>query len=270
MIHNEKKYCRSIGRFAGALLVAGLLLPVPSAVAQVVILPNGNRIEGSDIRAQRNGDIILTTPAGQRTFARGTYAKAIAAKPPAFDQARALAGQGKHDEAIGMLEKIATDFRFLDWDNNALMAIGQIQTSRGNHKDAVDVYERLLRQSPELKDDGTVQWTYRGALLAAGLHEKLAPMLEEAIKSGSRADAAKAQVMRGDVRLAQGQVETAAMDYLRTAILFESEAAVVPEALFKAGQALDRLRDPRAKDMYRRLVQNFPQSTFAQEARSKL
>jgi tetratricopeptide (TPR) repeat protein len=238
--------------------------------AAVVILPNGNRIEGTEIRAQRNGDIILTTAAGQRTFARGTYAKAMADKPAAFDQARSLAGQGKHDEAIAMLEKIAADFRYLDWDNNALIAVAQVQTSRGKHQEAVDVYERLLRQAPELKDDATLAWAYRGAMLQAGMHDKLTPLLDEAIAKGSRSDAARAQVMRGDIRLAQSQVEAAAMDYLRSAILFESEGTVQPEALFKAGEALSRLRDPRAKDMYRRLIEKYPQSTFASDAKTKM
>lgn len=238
--------------------------------AQVVILPNGNRIEGTDIRAQRNGDVILTTAAGQRTFTRGQYAKAIAPRPADFDQARVLAGQGRHADAIALLEKVATDFRFLDWDNQALIAIGQIQTQRGNHKDAVEVYERLFRQSPELREDSTVQWAFRASMLAAGMHDRLAPMLEQAISRGSRNDAARAQIMRGDIRLAQGQVEAAVMDYLRSAILFESETAVQPEALFKAAQGLERLRDPRAREMYRKLVQKYPQSTFAQEARSKI
>lgn len=251
-------------------LGCALLFSSLAAHAAVVILPNGNRIEGSDIRAQRNGDVILTTPAGQRTFARGTYTKAMADKPAAFDQARALAGQGKQDDAIKLLEKIADDYRYLEWDNNALMAIAQIQSSRGNHKEAVDVYDRVFRQNPELRDDSAMQWAYREALLKAGMYDKLLPSLDQAASRGSRGDAARAQVMRGDMKLAMGQVEAAAMDYLRSAILFESEAAVQPEALFKAGEALDRLRDPRAKEMYRKLVEKHPESTFAKDARSRM
>ena len=254
-------------RWLAALITVGI---AGTLHAQVVILPNGNRIEGTDIRAQRNGDVILTTAAGQRTFARGQYAKAIAARPADFDQARTMAQQGRHADAIALLEKVATDFRFLDWDNQALAAIAQIQSQRNNHKEAVDVYERLIRQSPELRDDSTIQWAYRGALLSAQMFDKLSPALEQAITRGSRNDAARAQIMRGDIRLSQGQVEAAVMDYLRSAILFESETAVQPEALFKAAQGLERLRDPRAREMYRKLVQKYPQSTFAQEARSKM
>lgn len=251
-------------------LTAVAAFAAQSVFAAVVVLPNGSRVEGTDIRASRTGDIILTTPAGQRTFAKGQYTQAIADKPAAFDQARALAGQGKHDEAIAMLEKIVTEMRYLDWDNKSLIAIAQIQSSRNNHKEAVEAYDRLFRQAPELKADATAQWAFRAALLSAGQYDKLLPSLEEAIAKGSRADAAKAQIMRGDIRLAQGQVDGAVMDYLRSAILFESETAVQPEALFKAGQGLEKLRDPRAKEMYRKLVSKYPSSSFAQEAQSKL
>jgi tetratricopeptide (TPR) repeat protein len=251
-------------------VTASALLAGQTAIAAVVVLPNGNRVEGTDIRASRTGDIILTTPAGQRTFAKGQYTQAIADKPAAFDQARALAGQGKHDEAIAMLEKIVTELRYLDWDNKSLIAIAQIQSGRNKHAEAVEAYDRLFRQAPELKQDAVAQWAYRAALLSAGQYEKLLPALDESISKGSRTDAAKAQIMRGDMRLAQGQVEAAVMDYLRSAILFESETAVQPEALFKAGQGLEKLRDPRAKEMYRKLVSTYPSSSFAQEAKSKL
>lgn len=252
------------------LSIAVALLTALQSMAATVILSNGKRIDGTTIRANRSGDIILTTTAGQQTFPKGTYTKAIADKPAEFDQARSLAGQGKHEEAIALLEKIANDYRFLDWDNHSYMAIASIHSSQGKHDEAVAAYDRVIRLSPELKDDAQFQAGYRGALLAAGKFEQLEPMLQSAITSGSRADAARAQVMRGDIRLAQGQIETAVMDYLRTAILFESEADVQPEALFKAGTGLEQLRDPRAKDMYRKVVDNYPSSEYAKDARSKL
>jgi len=240
------------------------------AMAATVILTNGKRVDGTAIRANRNGDIILTTTAGQQTFVKGSYAKAIADKPADYDRARSLAGKGKPAEAIALLEKITTEYRYLDWDINAYIAIASIHTSQGNHKEAVGVYDRVMRQSPAKKEDSNFQWVYRSALLSAGMHDKLMPQLEKAITSGSRSDAARAQVMRGDIKMASGQIEAAVMDYLRTAILFESEAAVQPEALFKAGNGLEQLRDSRAKGMYQKLVEKYSSSEYAKDARSKL
>jgi TolA-binding protein len=97
----------------------------------------------------------------------------------------------------------------------------------------------------------------------------LEPLLNKLIESGARGDAARAQIMRGDVRMAQNQVEAAALDYLRTVVLFESEQASQPEALLKTAQALEKLRDARAKEMYRTLAAKYPSSPQAAEARGK-
>lgn len=251
------------------LIVYAVLLTSVQAMAATVILPNGNRIDGTGIRANRNGDVILTTAAGQQTFPKGAYSKAIADKPADFDRARSMASKGQYDEAIAILEKVAVEYRYLEWDVNSYVTIAKIYSTQGKHKDAVDVYDRVARQSPALKQDAQFQWAYRDALLEAGMYDKLKPTLEQAITSGSRADAAKAQVMRGDIKLAEGQVEAAVMDYLRTARLFENEAAHA-ESLFKAGKGLEQLRDPRAKDMYQKLVEKYPSSDYAKDARSKL
>lgn len=251
-----------------AILLAGMLFSL-HARAAVIILQNGARIEGTEVRAKSNGDIILKTPKGDQTFTKGTYAKVQTDRPAALDNAIKLAREGQYDNALQMLETIAADYRFLEWDNTAIRSIAQIQSTRGNHKDAVDAYERLYRQSPDAKNDPAISGAYQEALLQAGQHDKLKPMLDEAISNGTRADAAKAQILRGDIRLSRGETEAAVMDYLRTATLFESETAVHPEALFKAGEALEKLRDARAKDMYRRLVEKYPQSEYAQKARGK-
>ncbi|MCB1102957.1 MAG: hypothetical protein KDL10_11365, partial [Kiritimatiellae bacterium] len=94
--------------------------------------------------------------------------------------------------------------------------------------------------------------------------------LEQVIATGSREQAARAQIMRGDAKMKRGLVEQAVMDYLRSAILFESETSVHPEALLKSAQGLEQLRDPRAKELYRKLVETYPQSPQAQQARGKL
>ncbi|HRT06489.1 MAG TPA: hypothetical protein P5204_12400, partial [Kiritimatiellia bacterium] len=84
--------------------------------------------------------------------------------------------------------------------------------------------------------------------------------------------AARAQTMRGDIELEQNHVELAALDYLRTAILFTDvkDAAILGEATFKAAAALEQLRDPRAKDMYKKVVTEYGSSPYAAQARGKI
>ncbi len=241
-----------------------------TAQAAYILLPNGNRIDGTDIRARPNGDIILTTSAGQRTFTRGQYAKAFADKPAAYDQASAAAGQGNFDQAIQILDKIIADYRFLEWDNQARNAKARVFMLQEDFDSAVTAYEELFRNAPDAKTDEAIGWGYREALLGAKQYDTLVKDLNDIIKSGSRPDAARAQVMRGDVEMARNRVEPAVMDYLRSAILFENVASVQPEALFKAASGLEQLRDARSRDMYQKLVEKYPSSEYAQKARAKM
>ena len=255
-------------RWSGAL---GLALAWSTTVswAAYVELPNGSRVEGSDIRARADGTIILTTPQGQVSYVRGQYTKAVADKPADFDRARQLAAQKNFDEALKLLQPIVQNFRFLEWDNNARVLIAQIQTAKGDPAAAAATFDDLFRNNPDAKKDEAILWAYFDALLGAKLYDRLGSQLDELIAKGPRPAAARAQVMRGDIKMAQGQVEGALTDYLRSAILFESEKAVQPEAIFKAAEALDRLRDPRAKDLYRKVASEFPGTPYGQKAQGK-
>ena len=57
------------------------------------------------------------------------------------------------------------------------------------------------------------------------------------------------------------------MDYLRVVLLYESEKDVQPEALFKTAEALKALRDPRAPEYSKKLVEQYPDSPYAQKAK---
>jgi len=254
-----------------ALALLGSVIAGP-AVAQnpYVILPNGQRVDGTDIRARSDGTIILTTTQGQVTYEKGRYQRAEAARPAEFDRALRLAQQRNYDEALTLLEQVIQNYRFLNWDNQARALSAQIQMSKGDAAGAVASFERLFQSAPDQKRDSAALWGYLNALLGAKQFDKLAPQLGEMIEKGSRADAARAQIMRGDLKLAQGQVEGAVMDYLRTAMLFESEKTLMPEALFKAADGLERMRDPRSRDLYRRVVEEFGGTPFAQRAQAKL
>ncbi len=65
--------------------------------------------------------------------------------------------------------------------------------------------------------------------------------------------------------LAQGQKNEALLDYLRTVILYEKEASVRPEALFKAAGLLEELRDPRAAELRKKLAEEYPNSPYVKK-----
>ena len=267
-----KRYSMIRGRISGAAGLLWVLLLCSTAVVQAayVVTTQGQRVDGTDIRARANGEIILTTPQGTRTFYPGQYVKAVADKPAEVDRAAQLVAAKRFDDAIKLLEEVVSKYRFLDWDNQARVMIAVAQGGKGDHVAAVSTYEKLFAANPKSREEGDIAWAYRQAMLDAKQFDKLESQLREVIASGSRTDAARAQVMRGDINMAQSQVELAAMDYLRTVVLFKAEKAVQPDALMKAADALEKLRDGRAKDMYRMLVEEYPASPQAQAAKGKI
>ncbi len=240
------------------------------AGAAYVELQGGRKIEGTVIRATATGDIILTTAQGNMTFTKGQYLRAVADKPAEIDEAVRLLQGKQYEEAVKKLEDVISRFRYLDWDNQARTLLPRVYMEKGDAATAVSSYDKLFAASPQSRENSEVMWGYRQALLSAKQYDKLEAQLNVAISSGARGDAARAQIMRGDIRLAQGQVEQAALDYLRTMVLFKSEADYQAEATFKAASTLEQLRDARAKELYREVVQKYPSSPYAGQARPKM
>jgi TolA-binding protein len=253
----------------GILALAVLAAAAGSQAAHVITI-TGQRVDGSDIRAKSDGEIILTTVQGTRSFYPGQYAKAVADKPAEIDRATQLAEGKQYDDAIKLLEDVIVRYRFLDWDNQARAMLPKIYVKKGDYTSAIGAYDKLFAASPKTKEDVELQWGYRQTLLDAKQFDKLEQQLSGVISAGPRADAAKAQIMRGDAKLAQGQVESAALDYLRTVVLYANESDVQPEALFKAADALEKLRDARSKEMFKRLVDEYPSSPQAATAKTRM
>jgi hypothetical protein len=67
------------------------------------------------------------------------------------------------------------------------------------------------------------------------------------------------------------QFEAAALLLMRVPILYPSEATVASEALWQAGQALERAaRGADARIVYRELAEDYPKSRFAADAENRL
>jgi len=250
-----------------AAWAAGTVLAAP-----YVVLPNGQQVPGTAIRALANGDVNLTTSAGVRTFPKGSFLKAVADKPAEYDQAVAALNGKKYDEAVKLLTGIVASQRGLDWDVQAAKILPQALLGKGDAEGAVKAYERLFLMSAEEKQNPESAWGLRRALLQAKQYPALLRQLDAVAAGGSRPDAARAQTMRGDIQLAQNNVELAALDYLRTAILFADirDAAILGEATYKAAAALEQLKDPRAKELFKKVATEYGASPYAAQARGKM
>ena len=75
-----------------------------------------------------------------------------------------------------------------------------------------------------------------------------------------------ALVLRGDLRASQNQLEPAVLDYLRTVVFYQDEPCRA-EAMYKAAETLAKMRDARAKDWYRQVITEYPESPYATQAK---
>jgi len=73
---------------------------------------------------------------------------------------------------------------------------------------------------------------------------------------------------------AEELLETAVLSYMRVVQVYEGQSRYVAKAMFFAGRAFDQFQSPeiksRAKRMYREVVRQFPESSWAKEARDFL
>lgn len=248
------------------VLVSGIVLAEP-----FVINSAGSRVVGSAIQSAPDGTILLTTLNGQTlTFRPGSYRQAFADKPPELNQIDALLKQKDLDAVAEILKQVKGNYRFLGWDQRASLMLARIYLPLKQFEDSAREYEELFKIQPELMQNLKERSNYMQALLGCERIDEVAKMIDEDIASGSREAAARAQVVRGDMKAASGQYEEALLDYLRTAILFRAQAAVLPEATYKTAVALKKLNDPRATEYFEKTITEFPETEYAELAREEM
>jgi len=249
---------------------AVLLFAGTGRAAPFVINSAGNRVNGSAIRSAADGTVLLTTPNGQTlTFRPGTYRQAFADKPKEVFQVEKLAKKGALAAAAEILRRVKEEYRFLGWDQRASLMLARVYLPLKQFEDAAREYEALFAVQPGLKAVPKERANYMQALLGANRLREVGVMVDEDIASGSREAAARAQIVRGDMKAAAGQQEEALLDYLRTAILFRSQTAVLPEATYKTAAALKKMNDPRAAEYFQKVIDEFPDSEFAEMAKGE-
>lgn len=233
-----------------------------------VVLPDGRKVEGTEVRATRDGVIYLTTASGRVEYPKGT--KVVMDQPADLVRGRELILKKQYAEAIPLLEKVTEEMRFLAWDEKARALLASAFAGQEEWKKAVDAYESLMADFPATRDDGAVRAGYLESLAGSGAMDKVAPLLESAIRKGSRAEAARAQMIRAKTRMASGDIEGATYDYMRTARFFREFKDLAGEAAFRSAECLEKLGDTdKAGEFYKQVVQLYPDSPFAAQAKAK-
>lgn len=256
---------RVLSRISLVLLMAAT---VARAANPFVVLPDNRKIEGTEVRATREGVIYLTTPSGRMEYPKGT--KVVMDQPADLIKADDLFRKKQFAEAIPLLERLAEETRFLGWDLKARKLLALSQAGKGDWKKAVESIEALMAEFKDAEADEAVRACYLQSLALSGQAEKVAPLLESAIRKGTRAEAAEAQMIRGKAAMEANDPESALYDFMRTARFFKEFKDKVPEACFLAGECLEKLGDvEKAVTYYRQVVQDYPDSAFAARAKVK-
>ena len=250
-----------------------LLLALIAGVARAapfVINSAGQQVNGTVIQSAMDGTVLLTTLNGQTlTFRPGTYRQTFADKPKEMFQVEAMAKDGDLAGAAAILQRVKEQYKFLGWDLRASQMLARVKLAQKRFDAAAAEYETLFAAQPQLKTIPAERAGYMQALLGAGRIKETAVLVDEDIASGSREAAARAQIVRGDMKAASGQYEEALLDYLRTSILFKEQTNVLPEATYKTAVALKKLNDPRATESFQKVIKEFPDSEFAEMAKGE-
>ena len=180
-----------------ALLLAGGW--AAASPAAYVITTDDRQIDGTGISAKENGEIALKIAQGERIFLPGQYKRAVADEPPEYNQAQQLIAGKKYDQAVELLNNLVIKYKWLDWDIKAVQLIAEADIRQGNPAAAVKNCEQIMVTYPRLKEDAAFQAQYRVALIGAKQFTRVEPMLSAAISTGNRANAARAQLQRGDL-----------------------------------------------------------------------
>lgn len=186
-------------------------------------------------------------------------------KPAEFDAAARDIAAKRYDQAIPVLEDLATRYKRLQWDGRARELLANAYFAKSDFKKAAQVMGDLMENTPKSQITDEQYGVYWKGLMGAQMTAVLKKSLNEAIEGDSKTLASLAIVHRGDLNKAEGKREDAVLDYLRAVLLYEEASSVHPEALFKAAQMLDEMRDPRADELRKKLMSLYPNSSYARK-----
>ncbi len=170
-------------------------------------------------------------------------------KPANFDKAVQLVEGGQGASAIGILSKIVSDYRMLQWDKPAGRYLALAHLAAGNAQKAYDVCRPIIGEDKAAAYSGDLASAYWQALMKLGKFDQLEGLLKKAASSGDRASAAAALVMRGDLILNSASDDSAKVrqaltdGYLRVWLMYQDAECrrERAEAGLKAAAAFDRL-----------------------------
>ena len=258
---------------AAAAAALGLLVPAAALAANTVYLTNGKSIVAKSIQwrdATKDYQVEPVDSAGATVpIPLKDVDRLEIDRPAAWDKAAQAISANQPDAAIPLLEGVIVSHKMLVWDNRARDALARIYMQRKNYAKAIAVLQDELANAPKQAVSPDVRRMYWEALLQTSQTNALRKELDEAVATGAGGAAAVALVIRGNMLRDDGHPDEALADYLGAVLFYEGVKEVQPEALYKAAELLDDLKDPRAAEYRALLTQKYGESDFAKKLADK-
>ena len=213
--------------------------------------------------------VITTDKKIDLEFAPAQVKEVSIPEPAGFKDAQKAVQEGRPQQAIPVLERIAQDYAMLQWDEPAARSLAEAYLSSGDTAGALRACDKVISAKPDAAYAGEMAPLYWQALLKSGKTSKLEDLLDQAVKTGAPEAAAFALIMRGDALTAKGDFKAALKDgYLRVVTLYRAVRGAQPEALYKAAKAFEQLNQPtRADTMRKQLLTEFGSSDWANQVK---
>jgi len=178
------------------------------------------------------------------TFRKGQYRSAAVSRPKELDRAEQLLNDGRGNEAVPLLKKVKMDCRFLAWDQKAILLLANQYFETGQFGEAVAEFQTLKKKTPD------IQAKLRESMIQSGNTGALLADLEKDIFSGTREAAARAYLMRAELKSANGDPEGARRDWLKVATFFRAQKEIAKQAEEKLN-GHEEAQDARRPDSLR-------------------
>lgn len=237
-----------------------------------VILTNGKELQIRSIqwRESEKAYRVETTDGVVMPLPKAQVQEISLQKPADYDKASALIASKQYAAAVPLLEDIILKYKMLNWDNQARVLLAQAYLGQGVPKKAADTLSDYMNSVPKSDVPDELNRVYWTALLQAGMTATLKKELDAVATDGARSTVAAAVLMRGNMNREAGQKEAALLDYLRVIVVCGDVKEVQPEALYKAADVMEEIRDPRKDGLRKKLIQEYGNSEYAAKLKGKL
>jgi len=206
-----------------------------------------------------------------QTFAyqRGNFPQGSLFADGAFMEAESLFHLAKYAEALAAYERLPE----LDTEGFEILRLlhaGQAASRLNQFEKAIAFLNRCLTKFPAAPEIVQVEFEIGYVHYQRNDFQQAMKHFQEVVGKATDETAARAQFMIGEIQFQQKEYENAVKSFFRVAYGFNSpqwQAA----ALFESARCFEMLKKPeQAAQMYRELIEKFPQSDRIADAKAKL